>query len=113
MELRISNRVITAPVKSILEQLRKISHKRYLRDQVDKDENIIVTCPFHKDGQETHPSCSVYTRSDSSKVDYGTYHCFACGAAGSLMDLVCTSTGWSVENSEQWLIDNFSSIYLE
>lgn len=50
MELRISNRVITAPVKNILEQLRKASHKRYLRDQVDKDDNIIVTCPFHKDG---------------------------------------------------------------
>lgn len=46
-------------------------------------------------------------------MDYGTYHCFACGAAGSLVDLVCTCTGWSVENSEQWLIDNFSSIYLE
>ena len=100
MELRISNRLITAPVKTILEQLRKACHKRFLKDQIDKEDNIIVTCPFHKDGQESHPSCSVYTRADSQKVDYGTYHCFTCGAAGSLVELVEHCTSWSTMDSE-------------
>lgn len=61
MELRIGSRVVTAPIKVILKKLRVASHNYYLKDQVEKRDNIIVTCPFHKDGQEKRPSCAVYT----------------------------------------------------
>lgn len=88
MELRIGNRLITKPVKIILEQLKKACHRRYLKDQVDKGDNIVVTCPFHKDGQEAHPSCFVFTRSDNDKLPPGHYHCFTCGASGPLVELV-------------------------
>ena len=41
------------------------------------ENQIITTCPFHKDGQERKPSFSV-------NVEKGLYHCFTCHDRGTI-----------------------------
>lgn len=43
--------------------------------------NILIRCPFHKEGQEADPSCSV-------EVNKGIFHCFTCKESGGLRKLL-------------------------
>jgi DNA primase len=45
------------------------------------ENQIITTCPFHKDGQERKPSFSV-------NVEKGLFHCFTCHEKGSIRTLL-------------------------
>lgn len=111
MRLQIEQRVIDADMHLILEDIQ--SHSRYLNDIIDRGENIGITCPFHKDGQERHPSCYVYAVENSDDVPYGYFKCFTCGEQGSLIKLVSHCLGLSIEQAKEWLIDNYSSTYIE
>lgn len=46
-------------------------------------DDLMVTCPFHKKGQETKPSCGIKIRTDE-KGSVGTVHCFSCGQVSDL-----------------------------
>ena len=52
---------------------------------LDKGENARIQCIYHKDGQESHPSCGVKIRegieSRDRDVALGWVHCFTCGAS--------------------------------
>jgi len=39
--------------------------------------DIMVSCPFHKGGQERKPSCGIKRYADE-KGSAGTVHCFSC-----------------------------------
>ena len=41
------------------------------------DKNGFIRCPFHANGQERTPSV---------KINEKSWHCFACGAGGSVID---------------------------
>jgi DNA primase len=43
--------------------------------------NVIMKCPFHKEGQERRPSFSV-------NIDLGLFHCFTCHVAGDVRYLL-------------------------
>jgi DNA primase len=45
------------------------------------DRNILIHCPFHKDGLERDPSCSV-------EIVKGVFHCFTCKESGPLKKLL-------------------------
>lgn len=45
------------------------------------ENQIITTCPFHKDGQERKPSFSV-------NVEKGLFHCFTCHVTGTIKALL-------------------------
>lgn len=65
-----------------------------------KGDNIQFCCPIHG---ESHPSCGIcadYTPKDEIGAHYQTFHCFSCGASGSLV--------WFLYKS---LPDEFKSIY--
>lgn len=47
----------------------------------DAGENVMVQCPFHKDGQETKPSCGIHKET-------GVYHCFTCHEKGDLTEFI-------------------------
>ena len=111
MELVLYNRIIDTDAEDILNKLRVECNGKYLREIRKRGDNISVSCPFHKDGQEAHPSCSVYNRTDNPKVTFGTYYCFTCNEKGSLHKLVSKVLGISNEEAKHWLIDNFSSKY--
>lgn len=113
MELVIKNHVIDYDVVEILKEVRRLTHGRYLNHINVRGDNAGVTCPFHKDGHESHPSCYVYLRKDSKDIPYGFYRCFTCGSQGGLDFLVAKCFSCSLDEAQNWLIDNFSSSLVE
>lgn len=109
MELVINNHIIDGNIIDILSEIRRLTDGRYLKDIIKRGDNIGITCPFHKDGNENHPSCYVYIKNDNDNVPYGFYKCFTCGSQGNLDFLVAKTLNISLESSREWLIDNFSS----
>ena len=73
-------------------------------------DDIMVTCPYHKDGQERRPSAG-FRKSD------GQFHCLACGEIHSLQEVIsfCFGNiddmvgafGWN------WLLKNFATLQVE
>ena len=72
------------------------------------NDDIMTTCPFHKGGQERKPSFGI------SKID-GSCHCFACGWAGSLTQMISQVFGYDDDGAygEKWLSRNFVSLSVE
>ena len=75
----------------------------------DAGSNIMITCPYHKDGQERRPSAGI-------KKDDGTFHCLACGEIHSLQEVISYcfgkdgivgAWGWT------WLLKNFATSSIE
>ena len=58
-------------------------------------------CPFH---QDTRPSLNLYPPEGNSPAHY---HCFACGAHGSVIDLVKQVEGLEFLPAVQWLARQF------
>lgn len=115
MELIINHRRISAPIKTILLQLREETGYYYFDDIVDKGKEILCTCPFHKAGKESKPACTILNDS-SYDLEYGTFNCFACKESGRLSKLVgkCLADESQdlVSVGEQWLIDRFGDVYV-
>lgn len=111
MDLILYNRIIDTDAEEILTKLKLESDGKYLRNIKRRGDNIAIPCPFHKDGQESHPSCYVYNRTDNPKVPFGTFGCFTCNEKGPLYKLVSKVLDISYEQAKHWLIDNFSSSY--
>lgn len=53
----------------------------YFKRIKETNDNIMVSCPYHKNGQEANPSCGIHIKNLS-------YHCFTCGASGNFIDLM-------------------------
>lgn len=115
MKLRIGNKIISHSIESILHNLRAECEGEFLKDIYDKKENILVTCPFHSDGKEKSPACFVLAVDDKLDAEYGTYHCFACGAKGPLWKLVAKCLGNEKDEKlgKQWLLDNYGDIFVD
>lgn len=113
MELVINNKVIDAPVYDILKQVHKETNGRYLNTIIDKGDNVFIQCPFHSDGKEKHPSCTVFARDDDKYTDKGITHCFACGISVPLFTLVGHCFGQDDEFAKEWLVQRYSNIFIE
>ena len=113
MELVINNKVIDAPVYDILKQVNKETNGRYLNTIIDKGDNVFIQCPFHSDGKEKHPSCTVFARDDDKYTDKGITHCFACGISVPLFTLVGHCFGQDDEFGKEWLVQRYSNIFIE
>lgn len=113
MELIINNKLIDGDMSTILQKIREDSHSHLLSViGHENNDNIKITCPFHKNGNESHPSCFVYSKR-SGDVEYGYYKCFTCGSKGHLYDLVSYCLDIDKEKAKKWLIDNFSNTYVK
>ncbi len=115
MQLEVKGRLIDTPIKTILETIKRECPHPILHDIVDKerDKNVTITCPFHKNGAENKPSCHVFKEEDDPKVTYGTVHCFTCGYSASLPQFVADCFGEEYSFGEQWLIERFGNILLQ
>lgn len=109
-DLVIGSHVIDSDVGDILSLLRKATGKP--KDFRRRGDNYQVACPFHKNGEERHPSCQVYC-GDDPEVEYGYMHCFTCGESGSLWHFVGECLGRGDEAGRKWLLDNFGDAFLE
>lgn len=113
MNLIVNNSIITEPIENIIYRLKKDANWAVFKEIQNKGTWLRVTCPFHKDGQEAHPSCSIFIDYNSSSVIPGTYHCFTCDAKGQLYQLVAFVLGISDEEGKDWLVSNFGNLYYE
>lgn len=109
MNLIINKHLIDTDILDILNKLKKDNTEGYLKEiGKENNDNVKITCPFHKEGKESHPSCYVYAERDHATLEFGYYRCFTCGAKGHLYELVSKCLSISVEESKTWLVDNFS-----
>lgn len=72
-------------------------------------DDIMTNCPFHKGGQERKPSFGI------SKADMRC-HCFTCGWAGTLDQMISEVFGHYEDNGEfgrRWLSKNFLTVAVE
>ena len=103
--------ILITPEMDILEELRRqqlLNGRDLLRDSKVSGHNIMTTCPFHKDGQERKPSFGVSTKD-------GACHCFTCGWAGSIDNMISNVFGYEDEGAfgRQWLAKNFLTVSIE
>ena len=108
--LKVHNKLISVPIKTILQQLRKETGNRYFKDINTHGNQLMVTCPFHADGNENHPSCGVVE--DSDKFKSGTFHCFTCGQSGTLHDLIAFCFNENIMFAEDWLEERFGDTFV-
>ena len=111
MNLVINKHIIDADLYDILIKLKNESNGKYLNKIKKSGDNIAISCPFHKEGNEQHPSCFVYLRTDNDNVPFGYFKCFTCHEQGQLYKLVAKCLNYSIEQAQQWLIDNFSNTF--
>ena len=94
---------LTDILKELREQLSANGIQRFAKI-VDSGEDVMVCCPYHKDGQEKRPSCGI------RKAD-GLLHCLACGKTAGLDEVIANCFGrqdplWGY----QWLTKNFLTV---
>lgn len=111
MSLVINNRLIEENLGKILYQLRSELTNGKLKDIINKGDNYLVTCPFHKGGFENHPSCQLYC-GDTKDIPFGSYHCFTCNESGSLCKFVGECLDGDEELGKRWLLDRFGDTYV-
>lgn len=108
--LVINKHIITSSIEDILKRIREITNNKYCRIINKRGNNVSISCPYHKDGQEHRPSCYVYANEDG-EIPYGYFRCFTCGSSGQLYSLVSTCLNISIPEAKQWLVDNFSDTF--
>lgn len=108
----INDMLFNVELIDILNELKRqcaINGINILHKFVDSSTDVMICCPYHKDGQERRPSAGI-RKSD------GLFHCFACGETHSLTEVISHCLGYSdVFDREgwKWLAKNFLSIQVE
>ena len=102
-----NNTVIMADITTIIGELKsQLASNGIYRfyKTIKTPGNVMVCCPFHKDGQEKRPSLGILEKD-------GTCHCFACGWVGSIQEMISLCFGKNDMGAfgSKWLIKNFVS----
>ena len=114
MNLVIRDRLISTDLMTILQKAREESSSGLLSQIVRKGDHIWVTCPYHKNGHERHPSCTIYDGDNEFiKVPKGTFYCFTCKESGSIGKLIGECFNESKSWGEQWILDRFGDTYIK
>ena len=71
-------------VDAVFDALR--ASTSFFRIWNESGDDILTQCPFHKMGNEQHPSFGICH--NKANPNYGKYHCFACDAKGTIISLV-------------------------
>lgn len=105
--LVLDNHIIKKDIKAILSAARNKITNGKLASINFKGDEVSVTCPFHKEGKESKPSCGIYV-GDDSKLPWGTFNCFTCGEKGSLVSFLAGVFETSEYVAKEWLKSNFT-----
>ena len=109
----INNIPFTCELIDIIEELQAqlhINNIPLINDFKDSGNDIMITCPYHKYGQERKPSAGI-RKSD------GQFHCFTCGETHSLQEVISHCFGYTNDlagaKGWEWLLKNFLTISIE
>ena len=104
---------IVATVEQVLSDIKlQLYGTGLLKDMNNTGSDIMITCPFHKNGRENSPSCGVLLREKTvrdKKYEAGTVHCYTCGYTADLPQFVSDVLG--LENSVagfKWLVGRYT-----
>lgn len=106
-QLIIDNHVIKKDIRSILSLLQLHITNGKLHAVKYGNLEVAVTCPFHNEGKESHPSCFIYVGEDD-KTPWGTFHCFSCNESGNLVKFIGAVLDVGNNYACKWLKDNFT-----
>ena len=109
----INNIPFGADLGDILSELQlqlKANNIPLLQVTRDTPDNIMVSCPYHKGGQERRPSAGILKKD-------GTFHCFTCGETHSLQEVISYCFGHTDDIvggfGWEWLLKNFLTVSIE
>lgn len=109
--IKLQDTIIQADTQSVLDML-KFDLAQHGVDRFHQfrhnGDNVQTSCPFHKNGQERKPSFGVNGEIDKC-------HCFACGWAGTIEEMISELYGYQDEGKfgKRWLIKRFNTIEIE
>lgn len=107
--LRVDNYIITVPLYEVVNRLRLAltnGKLREIKSWHDGEDNIVVTCPHHSGGHETHAAMNIYV-GDKTDIPYGYCKCWACDFQCSFTYFVAECFECSEEFAKNWLISKF------
>lgn len=103
----INGTIFSVSLMDILTELkRQLSANGVHRfaQMFDSGDDIMCSCPFHKNGQERRPSCGI--RKSDAKM-----HCFTCGITMNLDEMVARCFGYEDPAwGYHWLTKNFLTV---
>jgi hypothetical protein len=109
----INGVLFNADLTDIINELRAqlaINQIPLLGHIQDTPNNLMVSCPYHKGGQERKPSAGIHKKD-------GTFHCFACGEVHTLQEIISFCLGYTDDmigaHGWNWLIKNFATVAIE
>lgn len=108
----INNIPFAVELEDIITELQTqlhLNHIKLLNKIHSIPGDVMITCPYHKGGQERKPSAGI------SKVD-GTFHCFSCGETHSLQEVISHCFGHDEIGGMwgwNWLLKTFLTIDVE
>lgn len=113
MNIKVRNKIITEPITVILRQAQRELKNGKLKDIDDtRKSNILITCPCHKDGKESRPSCRLLN-DDVPDLEMGFAHCFACGYSAPFVQVIADLFDEDSHWAEDWLLERYGDTYLE
>lgn len=111
--LTINNTPFMCELSDVLDELASqlaLNGINYLQKRKDGNDNIAVSCPYHGNGQERHPSAGIHKQT-------GVFHCFACDEVHTLPELISHVFGYPDDVLGKWgwgwLLKNFMSVSAE
>ena len=108
----INDTMFPVDLATIIEELRSqltTNHIHLLNKIFDSGDDIMVCCPYHKEGQERRPSAGI-RKSD------GLFHCLACGETHSLPEVISYCFGYNDpfgREGYKWLCKNFATVEVQ
>lgn len=116
----VGGSLITASVLEMVERLQVETGR--IKDVKDLTDNVMVTCPSHKGGNENRPSCGILANDkkvsrDGKIITYkkGMVNCFTCGYVATFPEYVSRILGYQDGGKEGtlWLLRNYASADIE
>lgn len=110
--MQINGTIFNVELLTVIQELKTQLSARGIQrfaKMFDSGEDVMVCCPYHKQGQERRPSAGI-RKSD------GLFHCFACGETHSLPEMISHCFGYNDpfgKEGYKWLTKNFLAIEVE
>lgn len=104
---------IVASVEQILRDIKlELYGTGLLKEINNTGSDLMITCPFHKNGKEHSPSCGVLLREKETKgkkYEAGTVHCYTCGYTADLPQFISDVLGLGNSlDGYKWLVGRYN-----
>lgn len=111
--IKVDDKIINTPIVEIMNILKADLTKhniQKLKDMKCVGDDLQITCPIHKGGNESNPSAGVLL-TPKGDTPAGFCHCFVCQYKATLPKLIsdCFNIQDNGEFGKMWLLTNFAN----